>query len=61
MVPEITAVSKPNSKPPRAATTVLFKSDAFSFMLASFVRNWLTNADGIKTGSIRACSAGGWF
>src|SRR6266404_9390008 len=33
VVPEITAVSKPNRRPPRAATTVLFKRYAFTRML----------------------------
>src|SRR5689334_19032138 len=32
MAPAMTAVSKPKSSPPRAATTVLFKSVEFSFM-----------------------------
>src|SRR4029077_3822100 len=32
VVPEITAVSNPNSRPPKAATTVLFNNTEFSFM-----------------------------
>src|SRR5579862_2002030 len=32
VVPEMTAVSNPNSRPPRAATTVLFNKTAFNFM-----------------------------
>src|SRR2546422_6841621 len=34
VVPEMTAVSKPNRRPPSAATTVLFTRYAFSFMPA---------------------------
>ncbi len=39
VVPEMTAVSNPNRRPPSAATIVLFSKVAFSFMRTPAVRN----------------------
>lgn len=38
VAPEMTTVSKPNSRPPRAATTVLRRRQALSFIGSEFVR-----------------------
>src|SRR5208337_2669040 len=48
MVPAITAVSNPNSRPPKAATTVLFKRYEFSFINAHTTSNDLPGADGFE-------------
>src|SRR5215470_18963177 len=48
MAPAITTVSKPKSRPPNAATTVLFKSVEFSFMAPAWlVREKIRESSGI--------------
>src|SRR5580700_1442191 len=59
VVPEMTAVSNPNSRPPKAATTVLFNKTAFNFMPSPDVRV-LFQARRLQQLSSRELLPGGW-
>src|SRR6202035_5610466 len=59
VVPEMTAVSNPNSKPPKAATTVLFNKTAFNFMPSPDVRV-LFQAHRLQQLSNPELPPGGW-
>src|SRR5580704_19388562 len=59
VVPEMTAVSKPNSKPPNAATTVLFSNTEFNFMPSPSVPS-LVGGTWLQQSSNRVWLRGGW-
>src|ERR1700722_9664139 len=59
VVPEMTAVSNPNSRPPKAATTVLFNKTEFNFMPSPGVRV-LFQARRLLQSSSPESPPGGW-
>src|SRR5277367_1274872 len=55
----MTAVSKPNNRPPKAATPVLFNNTAFNFMPSPGVRFWF-QGHLLRRSSNPGLRPGGW-